>query len=91
MLSAAQSENLTQPEAYEELGKQVTDAQLAERVIISHDPGVHRAHLQAYLDMGFQRLYLHNVNLEQERFIDDFASQVLPGLQESPLSSSSQA
>jgi len=91
VLSAAQSETLTQPEAYEELGKQVTDAQLAERVIISHDPGVHRAHLQAYLDMGFQRLYLHNVNLEQERFIDDFASQVLPGLQESPLSSSSQA
>lgn len=91
VLSAEQSEQLSQPEAYEQLGHQVSDERLTERVIVSHDPGVHREALQGYLDMGFQRLYLHNVNLEQERFIDDFATRVLPTLQLPPLSTSSQA
>ena len=91
VLSAEQSQALTQPESYEQLGQAVSDARLEERVIISHDPDVHRARLQAYLGMGFQRLYLHNVNVEQERFIDDFATQVLPGLQLAPSSTSSQA
>ena len=91
VLSAEQSQALTQPEAYEQVGETVDDARLEQRVIISHDPGVHLAQLQAYQAMGFQRLYLHNVNREQERFIDDFARLVLPGLQPAPASPSSQA
>lgn len=85
VLSAEQSEQLSQPEAYEQLGQQVSDERLAARVVISHDPSVHREALQAYLDMGFQRLYLHNVNLKQERFIDDLATRVVPALQLPPL------
>jgi coenzyme F420-dependent glucose-6-phosphate dehydrogenase len=32
------------------------------------------------LRLGFERLYLHNVNREQERFIDAFGDKVLPAL-----------
>ena len=30
--------------------------------------------------LGFSRLVLHNVNREQERFVDDFGAHVLPQL-----------
>jgi coenzyme F420-dependent glucose-6-phosphate dehydrogenase len=30
--------------------------------------------------MGFERVYLHNVHPQQQRFIDDFGDRVLPEL-----------
>ncbi len=50
------------------------------RMVISSDPDVHRAHLQKYVDLGFDRIYLHNVGRNQREWIDVFAEQVLPKL-----------
>jgi hypothetical protein len=49
-------------------------------VFISDEPDAHRAHIQRYLDLGFDRVYLHDVSSDQARFIDTFAREVLPAL-----------
>ncbi|MCV2396043.1 TIGR03557 family F420-dependent LLM class oxidoreductase [Actinotalea sp. M2MS4P-6] len=50
------------------------------RMVISSDPDVHRAALQRYVDLGFDRVYLHNVGRNQERFFEVFGREVLPKL-----------
>ncbi len=49
-------------------------------MVISADPDVHRAHLQKYADLCFDRIYLHNVGRNQREWIDVFAAEVLPAL-----------
>jgi coenzyme F420-dependent glucose-6-phosphate dehydrogenase len=49
-------------------------------VRISSDPQRHVGWLKEDARMGFNRLYLHNVNKEQSRFIDDFGREVIPAL-----------
>jgi hypothetical protein len=40
----------------------------------------HRREIQKYLDLGFDRIYLHNVGRNQTEWIDVFGREVLPGL-----------
>ena len=49
-------------------------------VRISADTSQHLAWLQEDIALGFEQLFLHNVNLQHERFIDDFGQKVLPDL-----------
>lgn len=49
-------------------------------VNISSDLTRHIEWIRAYAELGFERIILHNVNREQDRFIRDFGSQVLPFL-----------
>jgi coenzyme F420-dependent glucose-6-phosphate dehydrogenase len=49
-------------------------------VVIFADLDRRAAVLAAYAELGFSRLYLHQVCGEQERFIDQFGEQVLPQL-----------
>lgn len=79
-LPPSATETLQQPRHYEALGELVTLETLAKAVRISADPGRHAAWLREDMDMGFDRLYLHNVNRQQDRFIEAFAAQVLPAL-----------
>ena len=65
---------------FDGMGEFVTPDQLDPFVRISADPARHVEWLRADLELGFSRLYLHNVNLEQERFVDGFGERVLPAL-----------
>jgi alkanesulfonate monooxygenase SsuD/methylene tetrahydromethanopterin reductase-like flavin-dependent oxidoreductase (luciferase family) len=49
-------------------------------MVISADPDVHRAEIQKYVDLGFDRVYLHNVGRNQREWIDVFGRDVLPKL-----------
>ena len=49
-------------------------------VRISSDPGRHAEWLRRDIERGFERLYLHEVGREQERFIESFGRDVLPQL-----------
>ena len=40
----------------------------------------HTAHVQHYLDMGFDEIHLHNVGRNQAEFIEVFGREVLPNL-----------
>ena len=54
------------------------DVQKAVNISSSLDQ--HIAWLREYLELGFDHLILHNVNREQEGFIDAFGKVVLPKL-----------
>jgi hypothetical protein len=48
--------------------------------LISDDLEAHRREIQRYLDMGFTKIYLHNVGRDQTAWIDAFGREVLPSL-----------
>jgi coenzyme F420-dependent glucose-6-phosphate dehydrogenase len=50
------------------------------RMVISADPDVHRAGIQRFVDLGFDRVYLHNVGRNQAEWIEVFGRDVLPKL-----------
>ena len=50
------------------------------RMVISADPDVHRAEIQRYADLGFDRIYLHNVGRDQSAWLKVFGEQVIPKL-----------
>jgi coenzyme F420-dependent glucose-6-phosphate dehydrogenase len=58
----------------------VREEDMREHVRISSDPNQHMEWLQQDIDLGFSQLILHNVNLQQERFIDVFGEKVVPQL-----------
>jgi hypothetical protein len=50
------------------------------RMLISSDVDAHRREIQKFIDMGFDRVYLHNVGRNQLEWIDVFGKQVLTKL-----------
>jgi hypothetical protein len=51
-----------------------------DAVLISSDPDDVVSRLRELAAIGFDRLYLHHVGREQQRFLDLAASHILPGL-----------
>lgn len=73
-------QDIRSPEDFAAMARMVRPEHFKGRVLISADPEVHRAHLQGFLDLGFDKIYLHNVGRNQEQFIKVFGEQVLPKL-----------
>ncbi|GAB2625320.1 TIGR03557 family F420-dependent LLM class oxidoreductase [Pseudactinotalea suaedae] len=63
-----------------QIAKMVRPEDFEGRMVISADPDRHRAEIQRYLDLGFDRVYLHNVGRNQREWIETFSSAVLPAL-----------
>ncbi|HSJ14464.1 MAG TPA: TIGR03885 family FMN-dependent LLM class oxidoreductase [Longimicrobiales bacterium] len=80
MAGSAVLANLRNPAEFAEVGRFVRREDLEGHVRVSTDLEQHVAWLQQDAELGFERCYLHNVSREQERFIDDFGSHVLPAL-----------
>ena len=72
--------DLRSPQLIEQIARLVRPEDLAGRVPISSDPVVHAAEIRRYLDLGYDRVFVHNVGLNQAAFLDVFAREVLPGL-----------
>jgi probable non-F420 flavinoid oxidoreductase len=70
------------PEQFDVAGQFVQPHELDPFVHISANPQQHVEWLQQYVELGFDEIILHNVNLEQERFIEDFGEQVLPAFKQ---------
>lgn len=80
VFAAELAEELRTPRQFEQAARWVRPQDVAAAVHVSADPGRHAAWLHEMHRLGFQRIYLHNVNLRQQAFIDTFAAQVLPRL-----------
>lgn len=65
---------------FDEAAQFVRPEDLDSFVHISSDPGRHADWIMTYQEMGFNRITLHNVNREQEQFINVFGERVLPQL-----------
>ena len=73
-------QDIRSPFDFEAMAKLVRAEDFDGRMVISADPGLHRAEIQKFLDLGFDRIYLHNVGRNQTEWIETFARDVLPGL-----------
>lgn len=72
--------DIRSPFELEQMARLVRPEDFEGRMVISADPDVHRAAIQKYVDLGFDRIYLHNVGRNQREWIETFGEQVLPKL-----------
>lgn len=74
------TQELPRPRHFEQLAKGVTEAQVAEAIPCGPDPAPMLEHIQAYLDAGYDHVYLHQVGPDQEGFIQFAAREILPAI-----------
>ncbi len=72
--------DIRSPFELEQMAKLVRPEDFEGRMIIDSDPDVHRAYIQRFVDLGFDRIYLHNVGRNQREWIEVFGREVLPKL-----------
>jgi coenzyme F420-dependent glucose-6-phosphate dehydrogenase len=72
--------DIRSPFEFEQMAKMVRPEDFDGRMVISSDPDIHRAHIQRFADLGFDRIYLHNVGRNQKEWIETFGRDVLPKL-----------
>jgi probable non-F420 flavinoid oxidoreductase len=80
IIPASAGQELKTPEQFDLAATFVRPEDIRESVRISSDPARHLDWLRADQELGFDRIYLHNVGPNQEEFIDTFATSVLPRL-----------
>jgi len=68
------------PEQFEDASELVTPQDLHKKVHISADIEDHIKQLKEFTKLGFEHIYLHNVNRNQKLFIEDFGKHVIPFL-----------
>lgn len=74
--------DLRSPEDFEHATRYVRPEDMRDSVHVSADLGQHAAWLQGYVELGFDHIVLHQVDRQQERFIETFAHRVLPQLRQ---------
>ena len=57
--------DIRSPFDFEQMAKLVRAEDFEGRMVISSDPDLHRAEIQRFVDLGFDRVYLHNVGRNQ--------------------------
>ena len=72
--------DIRSPFELEQIARMVRPEDFDGRMPVSADPDVHRAYIQGFLDLGFDRVYLHNVGRNQREFLATFGRDVLPKL-----------
>ena len=68
------------PADFAAMAKLVRPEDFEGRLVISADPDEHLRAIQRYADLGFDRIYLHNVGRNQAEWIEVFGREVLPKL-----------
>jgi coenzyme F420-dependent glucose-6-phosphate dehydrogenase len=73
-------QDIRSPLEFEQMAKLVRPEDFEGRMLISSDLEAHRREIQKYIDLGFHRIYLHNVGRNQKEWAEAFGREVLPGL-----------
>ncbi|MBX3072116.1 MAG: TIGR03557 family F420-dependent LLM class oxidoreductase [Thermomicrobiales bacterium] len=72
--------DIRNPEDFEAMAKLVEPKHFKNRVLMTADLDQHRAYVQRFIDLGFDEVIIHNVNREQEAFIEAYGKHVIPAL-----------
>lgn len=72
--------DIRSPHDFAAMAQLVRPEDFEGRMVISSDPDVHRGAIQRFVDLGFDRVYLHNVGRNQDQWIRVFGEQVLTKL-----------
>lgn len=70
--------DLRSPGQFDDASELVTPQDIYKKVRISANIEDHINWLKEYVKLGFEHIYLHNVNRSQKRFIEDFGEYVIP-------------
>lgn len=78
IFSSRVNSQLRTPQDFKQMGERVQAEEMYEYVNISPDPAKHIEWIKQYESLGFTEIDLHNVNKNQEPFIQAFGKDVLP-------------
>lgn len=70
--------DLRSPHVVEQIARMVRVEDFEGRLPVSADPEDHLEQIQSYLDLGYDRVFLHNVGGNQAAFLEAFGRAVLP-------------
>jgi G6PDH family F420-dependent oxidoreductase len=73
-------QDIRNPEDFAAMARLVGPEDFRDRVLMTSDLAAHVAHLQRYVDLGFDEVHVHNVGRNQAEFIEVFGKEVLPEL-----------
>jgi len=73
-------QDVRHPEDFANMAMLVRPEHFTNRVLISADFDEHAAHIQKFVEMGFDEIHVHNVGRNQAEFIAAFGEKVLPQL-----------
>jgi coenzyme F420-dependent glucose-6-phosphate dehydrogenase len=73
-------QDIRSPLDFEQMAKLVRPEDFEGRMLITADLEAHRREIQKFIDMGFDRIYLHNVGRNQVEWAETFGREVLPAL-----------
>jgi G6PDH family F420-dependent oxidoreductase len=73
-------QDIRHPEDFANMAMLVRPEHFTNRVLISADLDEHAAHVQKFVDMGFDEVHVHNVGRNQAEFIAAFGEKVRPQL-----------
>ena len=79
-LSAEQKHSVGSAQEMERLADELPIEQVAKRWIVAADPDEAVAQIKPYVDAGFNHLVFHGPGHDQERFLSQFAEDLLPHL-----------
>jgi coenzyme F420-dependent glucose-6-phosphate dehydrogenase len=71
-------QDIRNPEDFAAMAALVRPENFKGRVLTSADLGVHLQHIQHFVDLGFNEIYVHNVGRNQEAFIAAYGREVIP-------------
>lgn len=72
--------NLPSPAAFDAATAEIPPERTAQGLLTSPDPGDHVRLLRSFAETGVDAVYVHNVSLEEDGFIDLYREHVLPAL-----------
>ena len=69
---------ISDPRELEEMGKQVTDEQLAKAFLVGTSPEEHIKRIEEAFDIGFNHVYVQSNSPNEEKCIEMYRKEVLP-------------
>lgn len=72
--------DIRNPDDFEAMAKLVRPENFKNRVLMTADIDAHVEYIQHFIDLGFDEVHVHNVNREQEPFIEAYGKHVAPKL-----------
>jgi G6PDH family F420-dependent oxidoreductase len=74
------TQELRLPRHFEQAARLVTPEDAAEKIPLGPDPDRHAEAVKAYVDAGFDHVYIHQIGPDQEGFFDFFERELAPRL-----------
>lgn len=67
---------------FDALGESVRKEDIKEHVIVGSQPDIFIQKIEQFRKLGFEKIIIHNVNKDQESFINFFGKEVLPSFKD---------